>query len=383
MEKNLVNCANAAVITWQRMGAKGRWGVREGKPVRGGRSGVWEICKEESEEWWNWKMIEEINRKGVIRLVGRVDGMECKDEVSMAMRRYCPTNNAKMIKELGEVMAEVDRLVKIWSKYVKRIVLHGRAMQEMYLGRLGARRSQVVEGENVQNCEIPLTGEIIVKDANCIGVVQLLDILGGLTDGSSSLCLLIDTLAAPRPGQLGAPLLDYERLCCGWGGVSVLEQYGACPAHLRAISSGHVPVACGIEFHSPEGLLALPPIAGGRVISITQGWNVDKIFGPHGARLKLVKKWAPTASLTNELVGAMACIVFATTRLHRSTLYRLRAACDLVIIIIADDKLRGMVQGSHWDTTWSRTYSPTRALVSRTSVPVCLPKPNKRKYSTN
>ena len=98
MEKNLVNCANAAVITWQRMGAKGQWGVWEGKPVRGERSGVLEICKEESEEWWNWKMIEEINRKGVIRLIGRVDGMECKDEVSMAMRRYCPTNNAKMIR---------------------------------------------------------------------------------------------------------------------------------------------------------------------------------------------------------------------------------------------------------------------------------------------
>ena len=63
MEKNLVNCANAAVITWQRMGAKGRWGVREGKPVRGGRSGVLEICKEESDEWWNWKMIEEINSR--------------------------------------------------------------------------------------------------------------------------------------------------------------------------------------------------------------------------------------------------------------------------------------------------------------------------------
>ena len=159
--------------------------------------------------------IEEINRKGVIRLVGMVDGMKYKDEVSLAMRSYCPANNEKILRELGEVMGEVDKFVKIWSKSVKRVVPHGRAMQEMYLDRLGTRRSKVIEGRNVQDCEIPQNGEIIVKDANCIGVVRLLDILGGLTDGGSSLCLLIDTLAAPRPGPLGAPLLDYERLCCG------------------------------------------------------------------------------------------------------------------------------------------------------------------------
>ena len=30
MRKNTINCATAAVIAWQRMGAKGQWGVREG-----------------------------------------------------------------------------------------------------------------------------------------------------------------------------------------------------------------------------------------------------------------------------------------------------------------------------------------------------------------
>ena len=383
MRKNTINCATAAVIAWQRMGAKGQWGVRKGKLAKGKGFGVLEICKAESEEWWKWKMIEEINRRGVMRLVGIVDGIEYKDEISLAMRKYCPTNNAKMLRELGEVMREVDKLVKKKSNAVKRVVLHGRTMQEMYLDRVGTRSSKVIEGGEVQECEIPKTGEIIVKDANCIGVVHLLDILGNLTDGGNSLCLLIDTLAAPRPGQLGAPLLDYERLSCGWGSESVLEQYGACPAHLRAISSGHVPVAGGIEFHSPEGLLALPPLAGGRVMSITHGWGVDNIFGPHVARLKLIEQWSPTTNVTNEFVGAAACIVFATTRLYRSTLYRLRAACDLVIVIIADDKLHGVLQGSHWDTTWARMHGPRRAIVSRSTIstPICLPKPNKRKHS--
>lgn len=386
LERQNKACATAAVVTWQRMGGKGQWGIREGRVGGKGNSNVLEICEMGGEEWKRWKMIEVINKKGVIRVVGEIEegeGVGERDEISKALGSYCGKSKVDTLSELRGVMGTVDDLVKNWSKSVKRVILHGNVMQDKYIHGRVAQQIHVVEGCDLGNCELPETGELVIRDAHYIDILGLLHILQVLARGEHYLCFLIDTLASPRPGQLGAPVLDYERLCCGWSIESVLERYGACPPHLRAISSGYALFADGVEFHSRDGLMGCPPPAGDTVLLAIEGWAVEKIFGPHAERLQLVHKWAPAMRVTTDLVGTFACIVFATTRLPRSTLYRLRASCDLVIVIMADDQLRGVYQGSHWDTTCARVYGPRRPPFDRnTTAPrACLPKPNKRKHS--
>ena len=334
-----------AVTDWQRKGGPGEWGIRlvgwgRGVEVNG-------IFVVDGVDWENLKMVEAVAYDGCVRRSNGEGGgekwVEGGDVVSVRIRDEMGWGKGPgMWKEVNVLARKVDEAVWKLSCRTTRVIWFGKAGGDEYM-----------RGISDADCEV-------VASAQHVDLVAAWELCSRLLACSKRLLIVIDPNDGPRPAQLGAPFLDYERLGCGWSPDSKALLPVVCPVHLSAIACGFFEEGQGVLQTPITRLSALPPPQGCRVFFM-------ELSPPYATSAKLLETlvaWAPEATIVktptrdaqNALPGDTSndvCCVFIGVRRsnHRFALYRLRAIFAKIVVVWTTAPST-QIKGSYWDGTF-------------------------------
>jgi hypothetical protein len=186
----------------------------------------------------------------------------------------------------------------------------------------------------------------VLTRAHEIGLDKLEQIVTLLQDFHGVVVVILDTLAGPLPGQLGAPLLDYERFGCGWAPTSSVSTPDQPPVWSDAISNGYTREEDGVNVLNHDAFTS------------ASLQDVDEIVSPVGTR-KDVTKWITQtnaklrkAKRKKRTPRCAYCFVQnRDSRINRFVLYELRSRYDRVFVILPETG-DARVKGKKWDATF-------------------------------
>jgi hypothetical protein len=335
--------ANSVVSAdWGRKGGRGRWGMKT-EAGDGAKRVITGLFGLESQEWDKEIEIEMVAKKGVIRGIGR-EGGGGKDVVSVRLGEI-GYENVWMGIGTGVVMKAVDEAVVNWN--VKRVICHGIDAGSKYVQQNGNSEWKVLTPECDISIARVLQGEtIVLTRAHEIGLDKLEQIVTLLQDFHGVVVVILDTLAGPLPGQLGAPLLDYERFGCGWAPTSSVSTPDQPPVWSDAISNGYTRAEDGVNVLNHDAFTS------------ASLQDVDEIVSPVGTR-KDVTKWITQtnaklrkAKRKKRTPRRAYCFVQnRDSRINRFVLYELRSRYDRVFVILPETG-DARVKGKKWDATF-------------------------------
>ena len=181
--------------------------------------------------------------------------------------------------------------------------------------------------------------------AHEIGLDRLEQIVALLQDFHGDIVVILDTLAGTLPGQLGAPLLDYERFGCGWHPTSLVSTQGQPPVWLDAISNGYIRGEDGVSLLNHDAFKDAPL------------QDIDEIVS-RGTPKEDVTKWVKKTNIKlrkqkrKRRTPRRACCFVQNrdSRINRFVVQSLRLHFDRVFIILPE-KGDARVRGGEWDAT--------------------------------
>ena len=331
-------------VDWGRKGGKGRWGMKTERG-NGPKKIITGLFNLESKEWEREVEIDIVAQKGVIRGF-KSDIESAKDVVSMKLEE---TGNGKVWMGMGSsnVMMAVDQAVMNWN--VKRIICHKIDEGSKYVDSNQDNNWVVLSPE----CEISkvqvLQGETIVLNrAHEIGLDRLEQIVTLLQNFRGDIVVMLDTLAGPLPGQVGAPLLDYERYGCGCPPTSTVFTLCQQPIWSHAISNGYVRAEDGVILLKHDAFTKAPVE------------EISEIMTHKDTRNDIVRWVKQTNAKSKKAIGRKRkkhshriayCFVQDRHRsINRFVMHALRSRYDRVFVVLSEtDDAR--TRGRKWDAT--------------------------------
>lgn len=334
-----------AVTDWQARGGPGEWGISlvgwgRGVEVNG-------IFVVDGVPWQNLKMVEAVAHDGCVRRSNGEKGgdewVEGGDVVSARIRDEMGWSTGPgMWKEVSVLAGKVDEAVWKLSCRTTRVIWFGKAAGDEY-----------TRGMSDTNCEV-------VVSAQHVDLLAAWGLCSRLLECSKRLLIVLDPNDGPRPAQLGAPFLDYERLGCGWSPDSEALLPVVCPPHLSAIACGFFVEEEGVLQTPITRLSALPPPQGGRVFFT----ELSPPYATQAKRLETLVAWAPEAiivktpardgqsTLPMDTSNDVCCVFIGIRHAnHRFVLYRLRAMFAKIVVVWTTSALT-QIKGSYWDGTF-------------------------------